>query len=436
MKPRIALVTLYTDNIRALAELTNPSKEAYCRRWGYDFICHEGTLDPSRPPAWSKIRLLLENLGDYDWLYWLDADALVMNPEVALESFCDERYSLVVAQLEEKDLFGDLHLNTGSFFVRNDEWGRRILEAVDGTAQEDSPCWEQKAFVDLFTTQSWVRERVRVETESWRFNAFLPTYRKGDFVFHALGPIRTLEGKIDLIRQVMAEDHQIDFPNDPLCRVLLVPGGRGGKEVERGHVSLERWPGEARQVEWERLDAEEDPARLAACLLREMGRPGVELLVVSPAESLYFPRWKRRLMIALGRADALLVNDGGAERELLPFLVLRNTSVVRKLLEGWCRGIPSRSSRDDHAEYSGIMRIVSAVADAEEVRRSEVASPLCQTPESMPDPARAGVSAVGELAVFFLSSLKGETSPDLLLQRVWERWWRVDEAVRNTLVMD
>ncbi len=145
-----------------------------------------------------------------------------MNPEVALESFCDERYSLVVAQLEERDLFGDLHLNTGSFFVRNDEWGRRILEAVDGTAQEDSPCWEQKAFVDLFTTQSWVRQRVRVEMESWRFNAFLPTYRKGDFVFHALGPIRTLEGKIDLIRRVMAEDHQIDFPNDP-----PLPGSAG-----------------------------------------------------------------------------------------------------------------------------------------------------------------------------------------------------------------
>ena len=98
MDKKIAVVTLYTDNIRELAELTYNSKKTYCDTWGYDVISECGTLDPERPPAWSKILLLRKLLDSYDWLYWIDADALIMNPETRLEDIIDDRYSMVVAK--------------------------------------------------------------------------------------------------------------------------------------------------------------------------------------------------------------------------------------------------------------------------------------------------------------------------------------------------
>ena len=75
--------------------LTNPSKAAYCQRWGHEFECAEGTLDASRPPAWSKVLHIRRLLDVHDWVFWLDADALVTNPEIAVSGFLDHRYNVI-----------------------------------------------------------------------------------------------------------------------------------------------------------------------------------------------------------------------------------------------------------------------------------------------------------------------------------------------------
>jgi hypothetical protein len=139
---RLALATLYTTEIARMAEVTNPSKRAYCERWGYDFACLEGTLDPDRPPAWSKVLFVRRLLDEYDWVFWLDADALIMNPNVALEDLLDSRYSVILAKQPGPDPFGKLHLNTGSFFMRSDDWSRGFLDDLYGQSQFiDHPCW-------------------------------------------------------------------------------------------------------------------------------------------------------------------------------------------------------------------------------------------------------------------------------------------------------
>jgi hypothetical protein len=43
---KLALATLYTAEIARMAELTNPSKRAYCERWGYDFGVLRGHAGP------------------------------------------------------------------------------------------------------------------------------------------------------------------------------------------------------------------------------------------------------------------------------------------------------------------------------------------------------------------------------------------------------
>ena len=118
MPAKFALVTLYTDNIRRLAELTNPGKQDYCKKWGYDFVCQEGSLDPDRPPAWSKILLLRKLLDKYDWLFWLDADAMIMNPEIPMDRFIDDRYSMILAKLPS-DLARSMYSNETTVDIVN-----------------------------------------------------------------------------------------------------------------------------------------------------------------------------------------------------------------------------------------------------------------------------------------------------------------------------
>ena len=43
-------------------------------------------LADERPPSWSKILAAKHYLKDHDWVMWLDADTIVTNPEIRLES--------------------------------------------------------------------------------------------------------------------------------------------------------------------------------------------------------------------------------------------------------------------------------------------------------------------------------------------------------------
>jgi hypothetical protein len=96
----------------------NRSKEIYSKLHNYDFIYLKESLAPERNPHWSKILGLLNNLEKYDWIFYSDADAHIMNFDIKLESFI-ERYHdddnnnfLIIT----KD---NVCLNSGNFLIKN-----------------------------------------------------------------------------------------------------------------------------------------------------------------------------------------------------------------------------------------------------------------------------------------------------------------------------
>jgi mannan polymerase II complex MNN10 subunit len=125
----IAILSLYTDAHAPLNAITAPSKQRYADRWGYTFINHFGTLDESRPPSWSKILLIQKYLKDFDWIYWIDADAMIMNPAIALETYLRD-YDLVISQKRSNSHFGNFQLNASSFFARNRPWTHQFVDTV------------------------------------------------------------------------------------------------------------------------------------------------------------------------------------------------------------------------------------------------------------------------------------------------------------------
>ena len=79
------------------------------------------------PAPWSKIDALLLHLHRFDWLLYLDGDALVANPAICLESFLDDAFDVVMAE----DWGG---YNTGAFFVRNSSFSHELLRAMADAA--------------------------------------------------------------------------------------------------------------------------------------------------------------------------------------------------------------------------------------------------------------------------------------------------------------
>ena len=98
-----------------LGDLSAKNKEDYAQKWGYDLIVEREKKDKDREMHWAKLSTLIDILPNYDWVFWTDADSLVMNYQKRLEGFIDDNYSVIF----NEDVNG---LNTGHFFIQSSQW--------------------------------------------------------------------------------------------------------------------------------------------------------------------------------------------------------------------------------------------------------------------------------------------------------------------------
>jgi glycosyltransferase involved in cell wall biosynthesis len=181
---KIAVVTLFTPEIAAYGELAARNKRDYATIQGYDLICHRATLDQSRPPAWSKVLAILRELPKYDWVFWTDADALIMNHGIRLEDLIDEQYDLLISR--DKNEY-----NTGHMLFRNTPAAKTYLEKSYAQTQFiHHYWWEQAAMAHVLNTD---KDALATKILDQRlFNSYLENYHPGDFVIHFPRPLEKI----------------------------------------------------------------------------------------------------------------------------------------------------------------------------------------------------------------------------------------------------
>ena len=91
------------------------TKEIYCEMHNYEFIYIKDSIDKNRKPHWTKVKAIQNNLANYDWIFYSDADAQIMNFDIKLESII-EKYSGKHFLIITKD---NCEINSGNFLIRN-----------------------------------------------------------------------------------------------------------------------------------------------------------------------------------------------------------------------------------------------------------------------------------------------------------------------------
>ena len=119
----LALLTISTPELKAVRDISEPVNWSYCRWYGYGFIQSARLTD--RPPSWDKVALLLRKLSDYDYIWIVDADCVVTNPGITLESIID--LAPGADMLITKDTNG---INAGSVIVKNTAASRKFYQSV------------------------------------------------------------------------------------------------------------------------------------------------------------------------------------------------------------------------------------------------------------------------------------------------------------------
>lgn len=107
----------------SVAQQSLENKRLFSELHGYTLIIETEAFERTRPAAWSKLIGLRRHLEHYDWLLYLDADAVVMNPEKTVEALipADPDTHLVLTD----DWSGP---NTGCMLVRRHPWTSWLLE--------------------------------------------------------------------------------------------------------------------------------------------------------------------------------------------------------------------------------------------------------------------------------------------------------------------
>tara|TARA_Y100000593_G_scaffold85655_1_gene163024 strand:- start:85 stop:762 length:678 start_codon:yes stop_codon:yes gene_type:complete len=142
-----------------LADLTNPNKEKYCKRHGYDFRpkfndfhYDKCFIDPNRPPGLHNLSVGFEKIfhiidlieeGKYEWIFWLGCDTLITNHTIKLEDVVDDNYHFMVA-------YDCNDWNVDSFLIRGSEEGLLYMKYIASKIDDyRSHVWqEQQAMID------------------------------------------------------------------------------------------------------------------------------------------------------------------------------------------------------------------------------------------------------------------------------------------------
>ena len=200
-KPKIALLTLAigSDYIKAM-EPGMASKRAYASRHGYDLLVGGADVwDRMRPIPWSKLRWIFKHISEYDYIFWSDADALIMNQSLSLESHVIPLLPPDRDMLWTVDACGNLN-NGNVLFRGRSDWVKdfltRCYEQVDLTHHI---WWDNAAMIKLARTNPSDAAKIATINEHWLFNSYLfgpenspdgtqvRLYTPGDFLIHFAG---------------------------------------------------------------------------------------------------------------------------------------------------------------------------------------------------------------------------------------------------------
>lgn len=179
-----AVLTLCTAEMDAIGQITLPSKVGYCQRHGYRLITEDRNLSNDRPPSWSKVIMMSTALECHSVCMWIDADAMILNQTVAIESILNVH--------DCRNPPADLYItrdqngvNCGVFVMRSSQRSYDFLEKVWLSERYiNHHWWEQAAFASLIESE-WPIRVAYLPKRS--INAYPDDYVPGDMILHTAG---------------------------------------------------------------------------------------------------------------------------------------------------------------------------------------------------------------------------------------------------------
>jgi len=138
---------------------------------GYDVVLRTELPAPERPASWSKVLFLRELIDEYDFVFWVDADAAIVDASRDVLDDCRRgTFLAVVAHHYDAQVVPNL----GVIGLRSGRRARRFLDLLwADTRYVEHKWWENAAALELLGFEFEPVRRVR-RSPWYRRTTFLP----------------------------------------------------------------------------------------------------------------------------------------------------------------------------------------------------------------------------------------------------------------------
>ncbi len=137
----ICILTSYTNHIRwenygkcDYGDFSSLNHHEYANKHGYSYV--KKIVDDRDysdwHPTWIKIDVIRTYLKIFEYVVWIDSDAVFVNPEIKIEDLIEDKIDLVIPKMEMDRLSGNVWTNTTTGFMiwKNSEWSRKTLDLL------------------------------------------------------------------------------------------------------------------------------------------------------------------------------------------------------------------------------------------------------------------------------------------------------------------
>lgn len=213
---RFALITGCNNEYQSILDISLPGKREYCKRHGYDIIVVKNRFNKANSRlTWEKIPTILKHLKRYEWIFWSDADSIIMNHDIRLENLVDDTCIMVASTMKLDGKKPYFHF--GNILLKNSPFCELILTKTYSYKRKwrVDPLEEESAFYHMIWRKMPMIQRL-IKTEDWSTFFSLPreypieehtidnprqyTHQPGHFIVHIPSPL-SIDKRVSLMEK-------------------------------------------------------------------------------------------------------------------------------------------------------------------------------------------------------------------------------------------
>lgn len=197
----------------------------YANKWGYGYkLVSENTL-PDCHLSFVRFDGVLKCFDEgYDWVLYIDADAIVNNFSIPIDFYTDVPDSLIMLREinlgQHCGLFGVL--NTGVFIIKNDDFSRQFMKDLIRIGKEcpDKSLTDQDILNQVVIGNPWLIQNIKVLPWDMQhsINGLMSfkakTFHRDDFIIHFISCVNNRPELIDQYMDILAnkpKEHKLEF---------------------------------------------------------------------------------------------------------------------------------------------------------------------------------------------------------------------------------